>query len=355
MVVVVVEGVAAEAGAEDAADKAMMRDGCTVERKCRAFTLQWHLTNRCAASCKHCYDRSNRSEPTFEQALRFLSELKSLCKQSKVAPQVSLSGGDPLLYPHFDDLYRVIARDNLPVSILGNPIPPAKIEQLCAVSKPVYYQISLEGLQDHNDFIRGKGHFDRALQFLLDARIHGLNTSVMLTLTKANIDQVLPLAEILRGLTARFSFNRLAQVGEGAALELPSRAEYACFLERYLQERMSNPILGVKENLLNVVRFRAGRSSFRGCTGYGCGAAFNFVALLPDGEVHACRKYPSPLGNLHRSSLAEIYHSKIAAAYRRGPRECSDCRLRPVCGGCPAVTLGQGLRPLEHRDPFCFL
>ena len=31
---------------------------------------------------------------------------------------------------------------------------------------------------------------------------------------------------------------------------------------------------------------------FGGCTGFGCGAAFNFMAVLPDGEVHACRKVP---------------------------------------------------------------
>jgi len=40
----------------------------------------------------------------------------------------------------------------------------------------------------------------------------------MLTLTRANLDQVLPLTEILQGRVDLFTFNRLALVGEGASL-----------------------------------------------------------------------------------------------------------------------------------------
>ena len=49
-----------------------------------------------------------------------------------------------------------------------------------------------------------------------------------------------------------------------------------------------NPILGYKDNLLNVVLHERGLAPLGGCTGFGCGAAFNFVhTILPDGEVHA--------------------------------------------------------------------
>ena len=332
----------------------MIREHWLLGRKCGSFTLQWHLTNACRFHCRHCYDRSNRSEPSLEETLKTLADLQTFGRRHRVKCQLSLSGGDPLRYSHFWELYRAIAAAMLPVSILGNPIAPAEIEKLLAIHPPFYYQVSLEGLREHNDAIRGPGHYDQTMAFLADARRLGLPTLVMLTLTKANLEQVLPLAEELRGLTHRFNFNRLAQVGEGASLELPSREDYAGFLERYLVARRCNPLLGVKDNLFNIIRRRYRRPLFPGCTGFGCGAAFNFVALLPDGEVHACRKYPSPIGNLHQASLEEIYDSPIARRYRQGATACQGCRLRKTCGGCPAVTFGQGLDPLEDKDPFCF-
>jgi|GEM_PF-4661038 len=81
----------------------------------------------------------------------------------------------------------------------------------------------------------------------------------------------------------------------------------------------------------------------------------SYVSLLPDGEVHACRKFPSPIGDINRQSLEEIYRSAAACTYRRGCRECDGCRVRAVCGGCLAVAFGCGLDPLARKDPACFI
>ena len=64
-------------------------------------------------------------------------------------------------------------------------------------------------LQEQNDAIRGPGHFEKVMEFLANARSAGMETHVMLTLTRANAYQVIPLGNLLRGLTARFTFNRL--------------------------------------------------------------------------------------------------------------------------------------------------
>ena len=105
--------------------------------------------------------------------------------------------------------------------------------------------------------------------------------------------------------------NRLAMVPQD---------QFEPFLVACNRAAQQNPVMRLKDNLLNIVRHRTGQDPFGGCTGYGCGAAFNFVALLADGEVHACR----------------------------------DCRLWPVCRGGPAVTRSQGLNVFEPKDPFCF-
>ncbi|MBI5820717.1 MAG: selenobiotic family peptide radical SAM maturase [Verrucomicrobia bacterium] len=333
----------------------MLRDQWFFGRKAKVFTLQWHLTNTCPFHCRHCYDRSARSELSWIDAQRVLADLAEFARARRVEPRVCLSGGDPLCYPHFWQLYEAVARAGMAVSILGNPTDAETIRRLLTFQPPLYYQVSLEGMREHNDAMRGAGHYERTLVFLRAARDLGLRTSVMLTLTRANLDQVLPLASELQLLTCRMTFNRLAQVGEATTLETPARGDLAAFMGRYLAARRSCSVLGVKDNLLSIVRHQYGRPSLPGCTGAGCGAAFNFVALLPDGEVHACRKFPSPIGDLRESSLGEVYDSPRAQCYRQGSSACRGCKLRKNCGGCLAVSHGRGLDPLRERDPDCFL
>ena len=319
------------------------------------FTLQWHITQACDLHCLHCYDRSERSPLALDKGVAILDDLVAFCRSRQVKGQVSFSGGNPLLYPHFAELYRAAKERGFSTAVLGNPAPRGRIEDLLKIQPPSFFQVSLEGLPDHNDAIRGHGHFDKIMEFLgllRDLRIYSM---VMLTLTRDNLDQVLPLAEALRGRADSFTFNRLSQVGEGAQLQLPSAEAYRRFLESYQKAAETNPILALKDNLINILYFQEGGDPFGGCTGFGCGAAFNFLTVLADGEVHACRKFPSLIGNVFDQSLGEIYESQAAQRYREGTTACRACPIRPVCGGCLAVVHGHGLDVFKDRDPFCFI
>jgi selenobiotic family peptide radical SAM maturase len=210
-------------------------------------------------------------------------------------------------------------------------------------------------LAGYNDYIRGPGHFQRSLTFLDQLRQLGIYTMVMLTLSRDNMDQVLSLGRLLKDRVDTFNFNRLSTVGEGARLAMPSKKDFERFLRAYVAESGQNPILGLKDNLINIILKEKNTAPFGGCTGYGCGAAFNFVALLPDGEVHACRKFPSPIGNILRSPLIDIYHSEPARCYRNGSEACRGCEHSAVCRGCLAISYGHGLDVFEEKDPFCFV
>lgn len=318
------------------------------------FTLQWHVTQACDLHCRHCYDRSNRSPMPFEMAVTILDDFYEFCRHMHVKGQVSFTGGNPLLYPHFAEIYREAVVHGFGVAILGNPSPAKQIESLLEIEKPVFFQISLEGLADYNDYIRGSGHFQRSLDFLDDLSTMEIYSMVMLTLTRGNLDQVLPLSRVLDGRTNHFTFNRLSAVGEGKQLLMPAADRFKSFLYEYAAAAVDNPLLGLKDNLFNICRHEHGMHLFGGCTGYGCGAAFNFLALLPDGEVHACRKFPSPLGNIFHDRLIDIYLSDIAQQYRSGSEACAGCTLNAVCRGCLAVTYSHGLDIFKNRDPFCF-
>jgi selenobiotic family peptide radical SAM maturase len=323
-------------------------------RAAQVFTLQWHLTQACDLHCRHCYDRSAREIPSLAQGLEILRQLHDFCRQRQVGGQVSFTGGNPFLHPDFFAFYRAATDLGLGTMVLGNPVSEEKLEHLTAIGKPLYYQVSLEGLEQHNDEIRGPGNFQRVLSFLRSLRRFDIPAMVMLTLTRANLRQVLPLAELLRPLADGFNFNRLALFGEGAQLELPEPEEYAAFLGEYLQAARQNPVMSLKDNLFAILLAQEGLEPLGGCTGFGCGAAFNFLALLSDGEVHACRKMPSLIGNLREAGLEELYDSTAAQQYRRGCVACRDCPEHPTCGGCLAVTASLGHDPFTVRDPFCF-
>jgi selenobiotic family peptide radical SAM maturase len=321
----------------------------------RTFTLQWHITQTCDLHCRHCYDRSQRQEFDLTQGIRVLDDLYDFSRARHVFTQVTFTGGNPMLHPHFLDLYRETASRGFLTAVLGNPMPRHRIEEMVAVQRPEFYQVSLEGLRAHNDYIRGQGHFERVLAFLDLLRELKVYSMVMLTLTRANQEQVLPLAEELRDRVDLFTFNRLAMVGEGASLASAPPEDFPEFLEAYLAAKEHNPCMGLKDSMINILRLRDRQPFFGGCAGYGCGAAFNFLALLPDGEVHACRKFPSLVGNLSAGSLAQIYEGEAARRYRRGSAACRQCPIRPVCGGCLAVTHGFDLDIFVKRDPYCFI
>jgi len=318
------------------------------------FTLQWHITQDCDLHCRHCYDRSNRETLDLDKAVRVLDDLYNFAQEMHVFIQVTFTGGNPLLYPSFNQLYQEAADRGFMTAILGNPMPRHRIDELTAIQKPEFYQVSLEGLQEHNDYIRGLGHFVRTFEFLNVLKELEIYSMVMLTLTRANKDDVLELAELLRGRVDLFTFNRLAMVGEGAALASVDPAEYPVFLEQYMEACEANSCMSLKDNFFNLLRHRKTMPYVGGCAGYGCGAAFNFVSLLPDGQVDACRKLPSPIGNIKEQSFTEIYHGELARQYRAGSSACNGCEIRPVCGGCLAVSYGFGRDIFTQLDPYCF-
>lgn len=324
-------------------------------KEVETFTLQWHLTLQCDLHCKHCYDRTDRKRMSYDEALRVLDIFYDFCATRHVTGQVSFTGGNPVLYPHFEEVYRQAARRGFLTAVLGNPVSREWLDKMNAIQKPEFYQVSLEGLREHNDYIRGKGFFDRVLAFLDLLEDAGIYRLVMLTLTRENQKDLLPLVKLLKNRVEKFNFNRLASFGEGAQLASIAPDDYMELLEQYRAYSLDEPHAGCKDNFFNILQDRDDYSLLGGCTGYGCGAALNFVAVLPDGEVHACRKLPSKIGNIFETSLDDIYDSELAERYRLGSSACNGCRIRHVCGGCLAVTAGQGRDIFTEIDPYCFI
>ena len=74
----------------------------------------------------------------------------------------------------------------------------------------------------------------------------------------------------------------------------------------------------------------------------GCHLGSGHLTILPTGEVYACRRMESSVGNVGTETLTDIYFGDRLAGYRRVGRyeKCAGCPLHGWCRGCPAVAFG---------------
>ena len=101
--------------------------------------VAWQITNECNLACLHCIEESGpgkafRDELSREEALRIIDDL-----MDHEVPYLSLSGGEPMLHPHFFELVeRVTSRGSqLKISRLATHIftTPARSLNCCSMSQ----------------------------------------------------------------------------------------------------------------------------------------------------------------------------------------------------------------------------
>ena len=86
----------------------------------------------------------------------------------------------------------------------------------------------------------------------------------------------------------------------------------------------------------------------------GCHCGICHVTILPNGDVYACRRFESKVGNALEESLMEIFMEK-EEMYRDYDKfeKCYESELRGFCRGCPAVAFGT-TGNFYAADPQCW-
>ena len=123
------------------------------------FTLQWHITGECDLNCLHCYDRSGRRSVDSTEGLAYSRPdagflPKPLCPGTGV-----FFRRQPPAASRFS---AAVPRRCRTWSCHGDPGKPhnsRQLSEIVAVQMPSYFQVSLEGLEEHNDRIRGSRTF----------------------------------------------------------------------------------------------------------------------------------------------------------------------------------------------------
>lgn len=70
------------------------------------FHVQLHLTDKCNLKCRHCYEgeRKTVNEWEYKELLVVIDELDKTFEKWNVDGEISLVGGEPVMYPYLSDL-----------------------------------------------------------------------------------------------------------------------------------------------------------------------------------------------------------------------------------------------------------
>ncbi len=334
------------------------------------FAIQWHITDVCDQRCKHCYIFSEGypdliSTP-MEQLTRTYAQIKDFCAGENRTPYIYLTGGDPILHPHFWELLEMFARDGTRFCIMGNPFhltdgACARMRELGCVK----YQLSLDGLERTHDSFRKPGSFRATVNAVQTIKRSGMWCAVMSTVSRANMEEIPALIDLVDELGADvYAVGRYCPTSTQKAYSPESHispAEYRQFLQacwdKYEEHKNSRTTFQLKDHLWNLFLYEKGLIKIpqgEGVCG-GCNCARNHITILPDGDVYACRRMESRVGNVNQSSLGDIWRGDAMNAYRRYDKfeKCSACELKNICRGCPSVAYGY-THNMYAADPQCW-
>jgi radical SAM protein with 4Fe4S-binding SPASM domain len=324
-----------------------------------SITLQWHVTERCNWRCKHCYQENYETpEMNLGQMEEILVQFIALVKKWKLPKRrarINITGGEPFIRKDFLSFLEIVNKysDNFRWTILSNgSLLTEDIAKRLRTLGILSFQLSLEGIEETNDKIRGKGSFQKVLNSIKLLTQANIPTRVSLTLSKQNFREIRELAQLLAPLNiSRLAVRRIAPLGleknqfRNLVLEPQELRDLYSEIEGINKElKEKNCILRVMGGCENAI-FNDEISSSPDLMSYGtCGVnEGSILTLLPDGDVLICRRLPIKIGNVLVKSLEEIYYSPLYENFRGKnedvPLECYLCPNQKSCsGGAKCVT-----------------
>lgn len=344
--------------------------GLTVPQKFTApLFAVWNITNRCNLACQHCYQDSEHNELDAELSLE---EKLNLVDQMGAAhmPMLALSGGEPTVSPHVEDIIRR-ARSygmHLTMATNGTTMTPERAARLAEAGLR-YVEISLDSIdpEKHDRFRGRQGLWAKTVQGARNVvATPGMRLGIAMCVHQGNIDEVeemIAFAEDLgAGCFAHFNF---IPVGRGlnmvsGDITPAQREKLLAILSKKMQDSAEGSmgiistapqlgrvcLAGAAVDGGKVSCSHAGSGSgakARVVAKYlgGCGAGRTYVCVEPNGDVTPCVYLPHRvMGNVRDKGFVQIYRDSvfwdILNDRDRRLHHCEVCTFKKYCGGCRA-------------------
>lgn len=334
----------------------------------KLFTLQWHITNNCKLRCKHCYvDFSKSTSVSMSNFKKSLNNYKNFLSNYWIKWKVYFTWWDPLLHNNIWDIIDLTKENWLDISLFWNfhLLTDQNIKKL-VYNNIKFYQLSMEWLKDTNDDIRWIWTFDWVLDAIERLENNWIYTLVNVTLSKMNIDQIIPLMEYLAYNTnlSRFDFVRVVPMWKASRdimisdQELKNLFIEVIKLEWKIKNDWKKMVIWKKDHLWKLLYHQSDRLKLDlEDKAHGCWMWYRHLTVLENGDIYLCRKLPIKLWNIVTDDLTDLYNNSniIRKIMNIDFIEwCKWCELYKVCRWCPAVTYWLNWN-LANKDPQCWL
>jgi SynChlorMet cassette radical SAM/SPASM protein ScmF len=317
-------------------------------------TIYFYLTEGCNLACRHCwmgprFDPAGNHYPTlpieaFETAIR---EAKPMGLSG-----VKLTGGEPLLHPHFIRLLEIVRREGLRLTIETNGLlcTPEFAAEI-AKSPNRFISVSIDGTDaETHEWVRGvPGSFAAAQQAVRNLSVAGIQPQIIFSVMRHNVSQVDAMVRIAEELgAASLKFNVVQPTARGVNLHDTQETltiHELVALGRHVEKDLI-PRTKMRLFFHSPAAFRALHSI---ASGEGCDVCgiFGIVGVIASGHYALCgigQQVPELVfGEVGKDSLETVWkENDVLEALREGLPDrmegvCSRCLMKQRCrGSCVA-------------------
>ena len=316
---------------------------------------QFELTPLCNFDCKMCYVHLN-PEQMKGHSLLPVSTWKELMYQSWQEGMISatLSGGECLTYPGFDDLFLYLHSLGCEVNILTNGfLLDEKRIRFFQEHKPGRIQITLYGSNDDvYERVTGQRAFNTVAENIKKAIDAGLPVSLNVTPNRYLGDAVIETIKTAQKMCSAVTVNSalFSPREETGRSEQQDDLETELYIKIYRLMRELNG-LEIKEIKLSDLPPAGGKRQECDQCGLRCGAGRSGFVMDWKGTMMPCNRMEMSKAYPLKEGIKASWAS-INLACNQWPRvqECEECAYRDVCNNCAGNMLryaGPGKQPVK--------
>lgn len=279
--------------------------------------VQWKITNKCNLKCKHCYlGKLNGFELDFDKVM----EITDTIINSNVM-EVTLSGGECLTYKGIETVIEKLLINDIKVDIFTNALllknVLSKIDKNIKDKSKLLFYVSVDGLKENHERIRGKNTFDKTIENIRYAIGKGYPVVTNTVINKINYNDIIDMVVLLKtmGVKDVQLSNLIIQENATNDLKIDLKSQMQ------LKEKLSilykeHPEFGYiyysevpdEDGLRKVYSLNSKKEEYIGNDNWKCTAGVARVTIDSNGKVYCCPFIKdSYLGDLNNENLSEIW------------------------------------------------
>lgn len=312
-------------------------------------SAHFQLTVRCNLNCSFCGQSRGMAgaaadEITPEEWLKYAKELREINSSDNSVPAITLWGGEPMLYEDFSPLARELFSCGHKLDIVTNA---TRLEKNADTLNECFEHIfvSLDGMKDQHDAIRGEGVFDKVKENLKLIQNRRGKLIFLCTISDTNVDNASELPFQMAELGAdAVVLQQLMYLNEDEISEYrtysiehfncdyPELAGWKRNNDSSYREKLNITARKIKEyNYPIPVTFTPHAYWFDQNAKH-CSCQEKRIHIRHDGNVGFCTDYFGfSAGNVKEKSLKEILSSPRAQLFHQAVNE----NKLPICDHCP--------------------